>query len=184
MDIYTYVRDAFYSGEHAFTGDRQVIKDISFLINEGYLKLQLFPIASRQEHLTMMHDLEKKKKVRADEASGGSTGHIALKLLSGEYLQKKLGLKVLYEHPLCGYYPDVMTSDCRIIVECGHTNNPEKMLTYFKQSNIKECILVPYPDPEKQSVLGYSFTALEKLKDFLDFWESEKRAEILKKLGR
>lgn len=164
MDTYTHVRDAFYSGEHAFTGDRQVIKDISFLINERYLKLQLFPIASRQEHLTMMRDLEKKKKTKADEASGGSTEHIALKLLSGEYLQKKFGLKVLYEHPLCGYYPDVMTNDGRIVVECGHTNNPEKMLTYFKQGNIEECILVPYPDPEKQTVQAYSFNCSRRIK--------------------
>ena len=29
MDTYTHVRDAFYSGEHAFTGDKQTVKDIS-----------------------------------------------------------------------------------------------------------------------------------------------------------
>lgn len=182
MDIYTHIKDAFYSGGHAFTGDKQIIQDIAFLVREGYLKLQLFPIASRQEYLTVVRNVG--KNMRSDEASGGSIEHVALKLLSGEYLQKKYDLEVLYEHPLCGHYPDVMTTDNRIIVECGHTNNPEKILTYFKQSGVKECILVPYPDPDKQTVQAYSLIALDELKSFLDFWESEKHAEILKSLRR
>ncbi len=78
MDTYTHVKNAFYSGEHAFTGDKQIIRDIAFLVSKRYLELQLFPIASRQEYLTMVHDIG--KNVRADEASGGSTEHIALKL--------------------------------------------------------------------------------------------------------
>ena len=182
MDTYTRVKDAFYSGGHAFTGDKQTARDVAFLVDEGYLELRVFPIASRQEHLVLLHTLEQNKQ--ADEASGGSQEHVALKLLSGEYLQKKLGLEVRYEHPLCGYYPDVMTIDSRIVVECGHTHNPEKMLTYFKQGGIEECVLVPYPDPEKQQVFGYSFTALDELRNFLAFWESEKHSEIRKKLKK
>ena len=182
MDTYTHVRDAFYSGGHAFTGDKQTVKDISFLVDEHYLKLRIFHIASRQEYLEMLHNIERNKSY--NEAVGGSKEHIALKLLSGEYMQKKLGLEVLYEHPLCGYYPDVVTVNNRIVVECGHTNNPEKMLIYFRQSDITECICVPYPDPDAQNIQAYSFSASEKLRDFLAFWESEKRAEVLKKLGR
>lgn len=108
MNTYSHVQEAFYSGEHAFTGDRQIIRDIAFLIDEGYFKLQLFPIASREEYLTVLRTLDKNK--RSDEASGGSTEHIALKLLAGAHLEKKLGLEVQYEHPLCGYYPDVIMS--------------------------------------------------------------------------
>lgn len=182
MDTYTQVKDAFYSGEHAFTGDRQAVRDIAFLVDKGYLNLRVFPIASRQKHLATLHTLDQNK--HADKASGGSQEHIALKLLSGEYLQKKFGLRVQYEHQLCGYYPDVMTADSCIVVECGHTHNPEKMLTYFKQSDMKECILVPYPDSEKQIVLGYSFTASDELRKFLTFWDSEKRSEIQKKLRK
>lgn len=110
--------------------------------------------------------------------------HVRNAFYSGEHLQKSLGLKVLYEHPLCGYYPDVITTDNSIVVECGHTHNPEKMLTYFRQSDIKECICIPYPDPDEQNVSGYSFSASKELKDFLSFWDKEKYSDIRKKLGR
>ena len=113
MDTYKHVRNAFYSGEHAFNGDRQIIQDIAFLVDEQYLLLRVFPIASHQEYLAILHNLEKNK--RSDDAAGGGNEHIALKILSGEHLQKSLGLKVLYEHPLCGYYPDVITTDNSIV---------------------------------------------------------------------
>ncbi len=182
MDTYKRIRDAFYSGEHAFNGDRQIIRDIAFLVDEQYLLLRVFPITNRQEYLAILHNLE--KNTRSDDAAGGGNEHIALKILSGEYLQKSLGLKVLYEHPLCGYYPDVITTDKSIVVECGHTHNPEKMLIYFKQSNIKECICVPYTDPEEQEVYGYSFSASKELGGFLSFWDKEKYSDIQKKLKR
>lgn len=182
MDTYKHVRNAFYSGEHAFNGDRQIIQDIAFLVDEQYLLLRVFPVASHQEYLAILHNLEKNK--RSDDAAGGGNEHITLKILSGEHLQKSFGLKVLYEHPLCGYYPDVITTDNSIVVECGHTHNPEKMLTYFRQSDIKECICVPYPDPDEQNVFGYSFSASKELKDFLSFWDKEKYSDIRKKLGR
>lgn len=180
MDTYSKVKNAFYSGEHAFTGDNQVASDIAFLVDNGYLALHLFPLATRQEYLTALHGLSHQKHVH--EAAGGGEAHIALKLLAGDYLRRKHGKDALYEHPVCGYFPDVMTVDNRVVVECGHTHNPEKIFTYFKQGHVEECILVPYPDPEEQGVTAYSFTALSELIEFLNFWESEKNSAIKNRL--
>lgn len=177
---YTKVRNAFYSGEHAFTGDKQVVTDISFLVDNGYLSLRLFPLATHLEYLAILQDLPHQKHVY--EAAGGGDAHIALKLLAGKHLQRVICQESFYEHPLCGYFPDVITADGRIVVECGHTNNPEKILTYFKQGSVEECILVPYPDPDEPDVTAYSFSAQNELKEFLDFWESESHADIREKL--
>jgi hypothetical protein len=179
-DTYTKVKSAFYSGEHAFTGDNQTASDIAFLVDNGYLGLRVFPLATRQEYLAILQNLPDQEHIY--EAAGGSETHVALKLLAGNYLKHKYNQKLLYEHPFCGYFPDVMTADSRIIVECGHTNNPEKMLIYFGQSALEECLLVPYPDPDEQQVFAYSFKALNELRDFLAFWESEKHSDIRKKL--
>ena len=181
MSTYDIVRNAFYSGAMDFTGDNQTIRDAAFLVDEKYLNLRVFPLASRKKYLTMLDDVDKHK--RSAEAAGGEKAHVALKLLAGAYLQKRTGRDVQYEHPFCGYYPDVMSTDKCIVVECGHTHNAEKMLTYFKQGGIKECVCVPYPDPDEHDVLGYSFTASANLVDFLTFWETEKRLELQRKLG-
>lgn len=103
--------------------------------------------------------------------------------MSGKYLRHKRSVDVQYEHPFCGYYPDVMSKDASIVVECGHTNNPEKMLAYFQHGNIRECIQVPYPDESDDAILGYSFIEGTDLQEFLTFLESEKR-ESIKKLLR
>lgn len=182
MDTYTKVKNAFYSGEHAFTGDHQTASDIAFLVDNGYITLRLFPLADRQEYLAILHDVSHQEHVH--EAAGGESTHVALKLIAGNYLQREHGQKPLYEHPLCGYFPDVMTADKRVAVECGHTHNPEKMLTYFKQGDIKECIFLPYPDPEEQMLPAYSFTALSELNEFLTFWEAEKYSDIRSKLSQ
>lgn len=180
MDTYAKVKNAFYSGEHAFTGDNQTASDIAFLVDNGYLALRVFPLATRKEYLAILQNLP--DQTYAYEAAGGSETHIALKLLAGNYLKRNHNQKLLYEHPLCGYFPDVMTADNRIVVECGHTNNPEKMLIYFRQGALEECLLVPYPDPDEQQVYAYSFKALSELRNFLAFWESEKNSGIRKKL--
>lgn len=182
MDTFSQVKDAFYSGEHAFTGDRQIVRDIAFLVDENYLTLRVCPIGTMNEYREILHTLEHQEG--SYEAAGGGNTHTTLKLLSGAYLRNRFGQGIKYEHPFCGHYPDVMTDDGRIVVECGHTNNPEKMLTYFRQGNIEECLLVPYPDPELDIVPGYSFAALDELKKFLDFWESEKHLELKKKLNK
>lgn len=176
------VRDIFYSGTHAFKGSQDSISEIAFLIDENYLTVSPITIASKDVYKSLLNNPNKLERLY--EAAGGGITHIALKVLTSEYLKTKRDRNSVFEHPFCGYYPDVLSEDETIVVECGHTDNSEKILTYFKQADIKECIQVPYPTDEDLEVKGYSFTAKNKLKEFLIFIEQEKRAELKSLLSK
>ena len=179
MSSYVDVRGAFYSGVMDFTGDAQMTRNIAFLVDESYLTLRIFSIANRKTFTTIRDELD--THTECLEASGGSKEHVTLKLLAANYLREQ-GHAIRYEHSFCGYFPDVMTLNGAVIAECGHTHNPEKMIAYFRDGGIKECIGIPYPDPEKELVLAYSFMATDTTKDFLTFWAGEERADLAKKL--
>ena len=173
MTTFDTIRDIFYSGTHAFRGSRDSISEIAFLVDENYLSISTITITSKNEYKDLLNNPDKLGGLY--EAAGGGKTHVALKILTREYLKTSRGLKSVFEHPFCGYYPDVLSDDETIVAECGHTDNSEKMLAYFRQGNIKECIQIPYPSDEDMEVKGYSFTAKNNLKDFLIFLEQEKR---------
>lgn len=179
MKTYYKIRDIFYSGGLAFTGERDSIDEISFLVDEGYLLLSEIKIATKDEYLNMVTDSEHDKH-RADmyDASGGGLTHAILKILTGKYLKNVRNLEIQYEHPFCGYYPDIISKDKTLIAECGHTRNSEKIIAYFRQGKINELIQVPYPDESDLTVTGYGFTAGKDLYDFLDFLHQEKQSKI------
>lgn len=176
MSTFDTIRDIFYSGTHSFRGESDSISEIAFLVEENYLLFSIVTIASKSEHSTLLHDQDKLK--RSYEAAGGSNAHVALKILTRDYIKNNHDFESVFEHPFCGYYPDVINDNETIVAECGHTGNPEKMLVYFRQGNIKKCIQIPYPSYEDKEIKGYCFTAKEGLKEFLIFLEKEKRAEL------
>ncbi|MDO8521940.1 MAG: hypothetical protein Q7S08_01485 [bacterium] len=178
MDVFGTIRDIFYSGGHAFTGNLDSINEIAFLVNEGYLKYQTVSIARKSEYLALASNNTMIE--RADLAAGGGSTHVALKMLVGTYLKQQRSRDVVYEHEFCGYFPDVLTADHTIVAECGHTQNPEKTLVYFKQGGVQECIQIPYPDVDDTTVFGYCFAAGKDLNDFLTFLEAEERNKIKK----
>ena len=176
MSTFNKIRDIFYSGSHAFKGGIEPIQEIAFLVDENYLSLSSITIASKGEHGILLKNPNKLAWLY--EAAGGGNAHVALKILTRNYLKNNRSCESVFEHPFCGYYPDVLSDDKAIVGECGHTDNPEKLLAYFKQGNIKECIQVPYPSDEDIEVKGYSFTANDGLKEFLIFLEEEKRFKL------
>lgn len=182
MSTFTKVQEIFYSGGHAFRGDRESANEIAFLLDEGYLTLKTISIGEKHAYDKFLDDVIAREHFH-NLAAGGGKNHIALKLMAAQYLQERGFNSVQYEHLFCGYYPDVMTEDRRVVVECGHTQNPEKMLMYFRQGGIEECIQIPYPAHDDADVRGYSFTAGAELKGFLDFLEKE-NAGNLKRLHR
>ncbi|OJI06487.1 hypothetical protein BK004_03385 [bacterium CG10_46_32] len=173
MSTFTRVQTIFYSGGHAFRGNAEPINDIAFLLDNGYLTLAALSIGTKQAYRKLLDNVIAQEHAY-NLAAGGGKNHIALKLLSGEYLKKQGFDSVLYEHPFCGYYPDVMTKNTSVIIECGHTQNPEKMLTYFQQGNIKKCIQIPYPEREDVYMQGFCFSAGKELKEFLNFLERDR----------
>ncbi len=178
MATFDKIRDIFYSGTHAFLGDQDSISEIAFLIDENYLSISVVVIASKDEYKFLLSRPDKLKKMY--EAAGGGNTHIALKVLAQKYLKQNRQCESIFEHLFCGYYPDVLSVDNTLVVECGNTGNPEKVLAYFREGNIRECIQVPYPSHEDGEIKGYSFTAKDNLKEFLIFLEKEKRDKFKK----
>ncbi|MDP3995192.1 MAG: hypothetical protein Q8P78_01090 [bacterium] len=183
MDTLTKVRAIFFSGAYAFRGDLESIHEIVFLLDEGYLKLTTEPIAPKKAYSETL-DAVLKNPHAYNIAAGGGNNHVALKLLAAAYLKTRCRIAVRYEHLFCGHYPDVLTEDETVVVECGHTQNPEKMLTYFRQGGIKKCIQIPYPTEEDSEVRGYVFSGGNGLAGFLDALERKKLDELRGHYGK
>lgn len=177
MSTATTIRDIFFSGSHAFSGGQEAAHEIAFLVEEGYLSFQAIEVATRREHAGILDRLSKTPH-RYDKAARGGAAHVALKVLAAQYVLRSHGLETHFERPLCGYFPDVLSDDKSLVVECGHTQNPEKMFDYFRLGNIAEFLQIPYPEPEDTAIQGYRFTAGLDLREFLEFLAQEKRAKI------
>lgn len=176
MSLLSDLMGIFYSSTHAFTGDRSAIQEIAFLVEHGYLGFERMPIGTLEDYRSIRNN----PKLIEDmlEAHGGSTAHIALKILAERYLRNDRGISGKFEHPFCGYFPDVISTNQKIIIECGQTGNPEKLYTYFLQGDVDELIQLPYPSEEDDVLFGYSFTEREHLKDFLRDLEKARRNEV------
>ncbi len=172
------VRDIFYSGSHAFRGELEIINDIAFMIDNGYLIMNSIELASHNTFAKYLDDAIVSKSDESYAAQGGSPTHVAPKLLAANYLREHRNGKPLFEQPFCSHYPDVINDDRKLVIECGDTQNPEKILLYFKQGGIDECLQVPYP-PENGAVLAYSFAAGPDLIEFLDYLAKERRGNTL-----
>ena len=177
MDTISKIKPIFYSGNEAFPGLIEPIQEIAFLIDEGYLSISAFDVSTKKDFLDFFNDLSLQKE-RVHSAAGGGITHVALKIFSGNYIERNRKLEVQYERSFCGYFPDVISKDESIIVECGLTQNPEKVLIYFLQGKIKEFIQVPYPTEESECLIGYSFLPRGDLNEFLAFMQEEKNSQI------
>lgn len=169
----------FYSGQFGFVGDQEITSKIAFLINHSYLHCSTVTIANKNKNEYVEIASNQQVISDRDEASGGGTNHIALKLLAATYIKLTYGLDSLFEQPFAGYIPDVQSLDKSIVCECGHTNNPEKIFTYLKHSKVRAVIQIPYPTLEDIEITGYVFEAGDDLFPFLAL-ESEKRSQSIK----
>ncbi len=183
MDTLSKIRDIFYSGSYAFSGDEETIKEIAFLVSNDYLRLDSFPIASKAEYFRKTEEVTSNPSLY-DEATGGGHGHMALKLITAKFLEGISGQKMKFEQSFCGYFPDILSADKKTVAECGHTQNAEKILAYFSKGKIRECIQVPYPNLEDFGVLGYRFTPESSLTGFLNVLERNKNANLRTALSR
>jgi hypothetical protein len=177
LNNYSAIHDIFYSGNVTFAGEKQVISDILFLLKEKYLTIEKCPIASKEKYFECVSEVES-ASADAILADGGGTAHVALKLLSGLYLKKSENLEVVYEQKFCGYVPDVLSADKKIVIECGHTQNPEKIFAYFRHGNVQECIQIPYPNENEKIIFGYKLRPSALFNEFYDFWESKRHSGV------
>lgn len=162
-----FIRDIFYSGQFGFTGDSEVTSKITFLINNNYLLINKTVIATKEDYLNTCTN-PSLISIR-DDAAGGSIEHVALKILGQMYIEKEYGVSSKFEQSFAGYFPDVQSCDDHTICECGHTNNPEKIFTYFRYPEVRYVIQIPYPNDVNTKIYGYEFQSTPNLIPFLDF---------------
>jgi len=124
-------------------------------------------IANLEDYHEYIDDIKSGKIDRFDIEGGD--GHLALKLLARDYLQ---GQKTNFEIEFDGYFPDVITFNKKVIIECGNTN-PDKILNYFKNKKLEQVIVIPYPSYGEKDIIGYIFKPSVELTDFLIFREKE-----------
>jgi hypothetical protein len=171
----------FYSGGYAFTGARDSAQDIAFLVEESYLSLERMAIATIEQYRVMLANTSVIEE--AYEADGGSREHVVLKLLAADYMKQHYRKTVRFEQELCGYVADALTEDRQIAIECGHTQNAEKLLGYFEQAQIRQLMQIPYPSSSDEYVFGYLFSAGPDLYEFLAFLSKERRHKLKQQLS-
>lgn len=173
------MQDVFHSGTHENLGDREVIKELDFLVTHDYLKVIPIPLGTKEEYLSKI-DTVSDFSTDSYNAEGGGIAHVALKHLSAEYLKSERNLTAAFEHYFCGYYPDVISLDTTIVIECGNTQNPEKILKYFCSGNAHECIQIPYPYEDDEFITGYRFIPHNQLCPFVKEYEQSRRNDLKK----
>ncbi|HEY4502014.1 MAG TPA: hypothetical protein VJJ20_03030 [Candidatus Paceibacterota bacterium] len=171
------IRDIFYSGTHAFKGDLEVAGEIAFMVENGYISMKPRVLADKEAYLSKAEGIGAGIHPH-DDAAGGGPLHMALKVIAADVFGRERGQNMKFEQGLCGYYPDVLSADKTLAVECGHTQNPEKIFAYFRQGNVQELIQVPYPNEEDVAVVGYSFIPLSGFFEFMEAVDKEKRGSL------
>tara|TARA_B100000508_G_scaffold60333_1_gene47089 strand:- start:134263 stop:134826 length:564 start_codon:yes stop_codon:yes gene_type:complete len=158
--------EIFYSGNHAFRGDTQVIQDIYFLIENNYIHLQKEILGTKEEYQKLVREAD----LTNIDITGGSTDHVAIKAFASQ----KLPISFISELHFCGFFPDLISRDKKIVVECGNTQNPEKIFSYFLHG-VEKVIQIPYSSIEDKEIVGYSFSPQ---KDFEKFYKLWKQSEL------
>lgn len=170
------ITNIFYSGGQDFRVDKQLVVDVCFLLDNNllYVKKEKTCLYNIYQGYA---ELINRGEIPIIDIEGGSTGHLALKLIGRDYLKKLGHNNFKFESELEGYRPDLMTRDSKIIIECGSTN-PDKIFYYFKNKNLEKLIVIPYPDHEGKEIYLYIFTPGKDLSDFLIFNEQQKLKSI------
>lgn len=154
--------EVFYSGDHAFRGDAQTIQDIYFLIENDYIHFQKEVLGTKEEYKKLMHEAD----LTNVDIAGGSTDHVAIKA----FAIKKLSYSFVSELQFYGFFPDLISKNKKIIVECGNTQNPEKIFSYFLHG-VEEVIQIPYPSVEDKEIAAYKFSPQKDFEKFYKLWK-------------
>lgn len=158
------VKDIFHSGSFTHSYNKQIIVDIVFILQEGLLSVEKQKINNTDIYKKYIDNIKSGKISRID-IDGGGDGHLALKLLAKDYLGTRGYDKISFETEYEGYMPDVITVDKKIIIECGNTN-ADKIFYYFKNKNLQELIVIPYPMDEDADINCYIFKSGENSQIF------------------
>ena len=71
-------------------------------------------------------------------------GHMALKELAVRWLWKTYNVKAVCESYFVGLHPDVLSDDCRFVIECG-TTDPSCVQIFLNDPRVVWTENIPYP---------------------------------------
>ncbi|MCX6742918.1 MAG: hypothetical protein NT116_01655 [Candidatus Parcubacteria bacterium] len=172
--------DIFYSNSR-LNVDYQALEELNFLIDEKIIKFKKKEFNSIEEFHKIIERLIK-KEIKVFDYQGGETRHMALKYLGEKFLLSE-NKKVKIENIFHNRYPDLISEDQEIIIECGDTD-PNKVIEYFSLGVVK-LYLIPYPDDESDHLKIYEFwcepAELTEYKEFREKINHDKIKEIIKK---
>ncbi|MBU1165090.1 hypothetical protein KKA15_06060 [Patescibacteria group bacterium] len=175
------IKNIFYSNRD-FDADMQLIVNICYLLNNGLLTFKKEKISTKEIFDDYSDDLIGGKILKAD-IDGGECRHLSLKLISKDYLAKQGITDIKIEYEFDGYIPDIISSNKKIIIECGDTN-PDKIFNYFKNKNLEKVIIVTYPNIDDTDIYAYTFIPNEELSDFLVFKDKQEFINIKRIINR
>lgn len=150
------LKEIFYSG---FDGacDWQLLDELEVLIREKALNYAQETIGIKESYLKVID------RIRVVDGLGPQgKGHMALKEIGKNYLEER-GKKSLPEFYIVGLHPDLVSSDKKIIIECG-TTDPAGVSIFLSEQNISFVGILPYPDDTNDLVL-------HKFSRGKNFWE-------------
>lgn len=164
MDL-NQVVDIFYSNFNAGI-DYDAAQELADLLVSDYIKIEKVEICSTTEFDKILEKVLS-GKIGVCDYDGGGKKHITLKIIAGNYVEKKLHQKVNFEAIYYGRRPDVISKDESIIVECGDTD-PRKILEYFENNENIKVYILPYSHAEDEKLFAYLFTKNKsELSDYL-----------------
>ncbi|MCX6742755.1 MAG: hypothetical protein NT116_00790 [Candidatus Parcubacteria bacterium] len=143
--------------------DYHAIGELEYLIEK-----ELIAISTRELcNINKLHEIIDKinsGNIKAIDYQGGGIKHMALKKL-GEDLLLSLNKKAKIESLFYNRYPDVISNDSSIIIECGDTD-PNKILEYFYYG-VAAIMVLPYPDSSEVNYYEFSSKDLKELQEYI-----------------
>ncbi len=143
--------------------DYQAIDELEYLIDEHLIVVTLTQLCNVRK-LHEIIDKINSGNIKAIDYQGGGIKHMALKKL-GEDLLLNLNKKAKIESLFNNRYPDVISLDLKVIIECGDTD-PNKILEYFN-SGVESVIILPYPNSEEVNYYEFSYKDLKEVQEYI-----------------
>ena len=144
--------------------DMLILKELFWCLNDKMLNIQEIIVGSIKLYREYLNKISKKELNTYDIQSGGNQ-HLAIKLVGKSFIKDTLD-DTKCEQWFEGRIPDLISSDKSVIIECGDTD-PTKILEYFSRKEIKRIIIIPYPDPDIETINGYEFTKNMILNEYI-----------------
>jgi hypothetical protein len=144
--------------------DYQAIGELDYLLGEKLIDITPVQLCN----INKLHEIIDKINsgtIKVMDYQGGGIKHMALKIL-GEELLADLNKGAKIESLFYNRYPDVISDDLSVIIECGDTD-PNKILEYFNLG-VAKIIILPYPDSEEVIYYEFSSTDLKELQEYIE----------------